>query len=102
MSTLNNIFQGLLRNYHLNFNDAQKNIVVTNAFYTLIKKLRKQILLALTPITIFICFFTREIVLALYSDTLNNTEKNIFTVVVGAILALLATRRYMKSTKKEG
>jgi len=64
----------------------------------IIWKFRKQILFALTVAIVFVLFFAKEMILALYPDTLNEKEKMAFTIVVGVVMAVLATKNYIKNS----
>lgn len=99
MSTLNNAFQVLLQLSNVNGDNSIKNMAIIGVALLIIWKFRKQIVFALTAVIVFLFFFAREMILAIYPDTLSEEQKTIFTLVVGAILAFLATKNYMNKTK---
>jgi len=99
MSTLYTLFQILLRYNISDNNDQLKNVIIIGMALFIVWKYRKQILFALTVVLVFVLFFAKEMILALYPDTLNEKEKMAFTIVVGVIMAVLGTKNYIKNSR---
>ncbi|OJJ23624.1 hypothetical protein BKI52_04485 [marine bacterium AO1-C] len=98
MSTLNNIFQILLQYNTASNNDQLKHMAVIGVALLIVWKFRKQIILALTAAVVFVFFFAKEMILAIYPDTLNESQKVAFTIALGIVMAVIATKNYMKNS----